>query len=151
MWLQKNQCLWEWCSGLYLCPHKHRNQFLYSTSTSNRTVVSEQLMKQRFFLFVFNTDISQIKYSWQELNWSSWDTTTLIKSIWLFLNAGTSAEEESTDPKWSQFWSLSSWEVRWVNKKWHSTQQSKWTQTFQPHIYKNEGTERTHTHTQKSE
>lgn len=43
------------------------------------------------------------------------------------------AEVWSADPKWSRFWSPSSWEMRWVNSKWHSTQQTKWTQTFQPH------------------
>lgn len=92
-----------------------------STPTSSTKAVSDDDAIEPNFPTVWNTDISQIKYSWQELNWSSWVTGTLIESIAGFLNAARGTEAGSADPKWSWLWPLSSWEMRWVNTALNKT------------------------------
>lgn len=72
-----------------------------TTATSGTKALSDDDAIEPNSPTVWNTDISQIKYSWQELNWSSWYTGTLIESIAGFLNAARGVEAGSADPKWS--------------------------------------------------
>lgn len=106
VWLQLDH--WLWKHLFLLKPKKDTDQLLTVLPPPVQKVVSDDDATAEPVLL--NTDITQIKHSWQELNCSPWDAATLIEST------VSGAEAGSADPKWSWFWSLSSWEMRWVSR-----------------------------------